>query len=105
MATRLDSTIYPSNATDAEFRAWVQFVEDTLVTTGGWVVTADTGQMTISTATAPGAGNTKVGYRIYRMSDVLQAANPVFVRIDYGSGAASTSPGMWLTIGQGSEGA
>jgi len=105
VATRFSSTIVPSNGTDANFRAWVQFIEDTLVTTGGWVVTADTGQMTIATATAPALSNTKVGYRIYRMSDALQAAAPVFVRLDYGSSGAAATPGVWITIGQSTDGA
>lgn len=105
MATRtISGTLLPTNNTDADFRAWVQFIEDTLVTTGAWVVTADTGQMTIASATKPGAANTKVGYRIYRMDDAMQATSPVFVRIDYGSGAAATSPGFWVTIGTGSNG-
>lgn len=105
MATRIDTTLLPSNSTNAMFRAWVQFVEDLLVTTGGWVVTGDTGQMTIATATAPGGANTKVGYRVYRMADALQATAPVYLRIDYGSAAAAATPGMWWTIGQGSDGA
>lgn len=96
-----------SNSTDALFRAWVQFIEDTLVTTGGWTNTADTGQMTIATATHPAATNTKVGYRVYAMADALQATAPVFLRIDYGSASftSGTPPAMWLTIGTGSNGA
>jgi len=106
MATLTDSVnLKPSNSSSALFRLWAQFVEDTLVTTGGWVVTSDTGQLTIASATAPAALNTKVGYRVYRMADTLQATKPVFLRIDYGSSAATNTPGMWLTIGEGSDGA
>lgn len=103
MATRIDTTLQPSNSTDALFRLWIQFIEDTLVTTGGWVVTSDTGQMTIATAVHPTVVNTKVGYRIYRMADSLQATAPVFMRVDYGSSTAANTPGIWLTIGQGSD--
>lgn len=105
MATRFSNTLLPQNATDADFRAWVQFVEDVLVTTGLWVVTADTGQMVIATAVKPGATTTKVGYRIYRMDDALQATSPVFMRIDYGSSSNTNFAGMWITIGTGSNGA
>lgn len=105
MATRIDTSLQPSNSTDALWRAWVQFIEDTLVTTGGWVVTADTGQMTIASSAHPTTTNTKVGYRIYRMADSLQATAPVFMRVDYGSSSAANAPGIWLTIGQGSDGA
>jgi hypothetical protein len=106
MATRFDnSTLWPSNTTTTLFRAWIQFIEDTLVTTGGWVVTSDTGQMTIASAAIPTAANQKIGYRIYRMADTLQATKPVFMRVDYGSGSATANPGLWLTIGEGSDGA
>lgn len=104
MATRFDNTLQPSNSTDALFRAWCQFIHDTLITTGGWVDPGDTGQFTISTATAPAALNTKVGYRIYRMADGLQGTSPVFMRIDYGSSGAAATPGIWITIGTGSNG-
>jgi hypothetical protein len=76
-----------------------------MVTTGGWVNTADTGQLDIATAAAPGAANTKIGYKIYRMDDALQASAPVFVRFDFGSSSVAAQPGMWVTIGQGSDGA
>src|SRR6266498_3171500 len=86
MATRFDSTLQMSNSTDALFRAWAQFIHDTLISTGGWVDPGDTGQLTISGATKPVAINTKVGYRMYRMADSLQGSFPVFMRLDYGSG-------------------
>lgn len=105
MATRFSNTLQMTNSTDALFRAWVQFVEDTLVTTGGWVNTADTGQMTISTAAHPTLTQTKVGYRVYRMADTLQATKPIYMRIDYGSGTAANTPAMWPTIGTGTDGA
>ena len=104
MATRLSSTIRCDNTTTA-FNAWVQFIEDTLVTTGGWVVTADAGQTLPASMVPPTAVNQKRGYRIYRMADSLQSTYPVFMRIDYGSAnAATTVPGTWLTIGTGSDG-
>jgi hypothetical protein len=94
-----------SNSTDALFRAWVQFIEDLIVTTGGWTNTTDTGQMTISTATHPGGSTTKVGYRVYHMADTLQSTSPVYMRIDYGSAGAANNPAFWVTIGTGSNGA
>lgn len=104
MAIRQSDTLFCTNNTDADFRAWVQFIEDTFVTTGGWAVTADTGQMTISTATKPGAANTKVGYRIYKMTDDLAATFPCFVKVYYGSGSQALNPGFWIVVGQGSDG-
>jgi hypothetical protein len=104
MATRFSSLLIPDCSTDAHFRLWAQFIEDTLVTTGGWLVTADTGQTTPATLLHPTVGNTKQGYRIYTMNDALQSTAPVFMRIDFGMGLVSV-PGIWITIGSGSDGA
>jgi hypothetical protein len=105
MATRSDATLVADCSTNARFRAFAQFVEDVLVTDGGWVVTGDTGQTTPATLTFPAAGNTKQGYRVYRMADALQGTAPIFMRVDYGSGGAAATPAVWLTIGTGSDGA
>jgi hypothetical protein len=106
VATQFSNTLFPSNAADANFRAWVQFIHDLFTVTGGWVQTGDTGQAnpaTISTGAVTTA-NTKFGYIIYRMDDALQATAPVFVRVDFGNGVAISAPGMWFTIGTGSDG-
>lgn len=103
MARKLSNTLKPSNSSDALFRAWSQFVRDGF-TNGGWVQTADTGQINFTTVTAPGAANTKQGYVILRMDDSLQATYPVFVRLDFGSGSAANNVSIWVTIGSGSNG-
>lgn len=103
MATRTSTIINPTNAANA-IRDWAQFVEDTLVTTGGWVVTSDTGQTLPSALVTPGSINTKAGYRIYRMDDSLQSTYPVFIRFDFGCAGSVSYPGIWLTIGTGSNG-
>lgn len=61
--------------------------------------------MNFATVTAPAGANTKQGYAIFRMDDALQATSPVFMRIDFGSSAAAATPGIWITIGTGSDGA
>jgi hypothetical protein len=108
MATRASNAIFPDMTTGAgaNLKAMAQFIEDTLVTSGGWVVTADTGQTLPSALAAPSATNQKMGYRIYRMADALQATAPVFLRIDFGSNWNSLQcPGLWFTFGTGSNGA
>jgi hypothetical protein len=102
MLTR-SNTIVPSNSTAALFRAWSQFVRDGMVA-GGWVQTADTGQIDFATVSAPAGANAKQGYVILRMDDSLQAAHPVFVRIDFGSAAGANNVQMWITAGSGSNG-
>lgn len=93
-----------TNSTTPLWRAWVSFI-DSMLTTGGWVNTTDTGQLTISTSTPAAGTNTKVGYRVYHMGDTLQATAPVFMRVDYGSGSAINTPSFWITLGTGSDGA
>jgi hypothetical protein len=104
MATRT-ALLSCTNGTAADIRAWAQFIENTLVTTGGWIVTADTGQTLPSALTVPATSNTKVGYRVYRMADALQATAPCFMRLDFGGGGAGILPAIWVTIGTGSNGA
>jgi hypothetical protein len=105
MATKTDSTIIGANDTDAHFRAWAQFIHDVFALTSCWVQTGDTGQVNLATVTKPGAANTSQGYEIWRMNDSLQSTKPVFLKLEYGSGGATNTPAIWLTIGTGSDGA
>jgi hypothetical protein len=65
----------------------------------GWVDTAATGSIDLTTVAAPVAVNTSSGYKVYRMADTLQATAPIFVKFEFGSGAAATTPSMWVTVG------
>ena len=96
------TTMTPYSNTDALFRQWCQHIHDTLAL--GWTQTADTGQINLTTVTKPAGANTKQGYEIWEMADSLQATAPCTIRIDYGSGAAATYLGVWLTLGTGSDG-
>jgi len=86
------------------FRAWAQFIEDSLVM-GGWIVTNDTGQTKPQDLQVPTAGQQKKGFRIYQMNDDLQAEAPVYMRLDFGSGFSNFgtpySPSVWITLGGG----
>lgn len=96
MATLFSSALVPDNSTDAHFQAWAQFIEDTLVSTGGWQLSVE------STDTAPGllahptVANSKKGFRVYRLND---GGPSTVMRVDFGSSAAANTPGIWLTIG------
>jgi hypothetical protein len=100
MAVRNDpGTFLFSNASAAEFRAWASFIHNLLVTNGGWVDTAATGSIDLTTVAAPAAINTSMGYKVYRMADTLQATAPVFLKLEYGSGGTATFPAIWITVG------
>jgi hypothetical protein len=105
MATRFLGATQWGAASDVMFRLAAQFFEDTLVTTGGWVVTADAGQTLPSALVAPTAINQPRGYRIYKMNDALQATFPIVMRVDYASSSnAPNAFGVYLTFGTGSNG-
>lgn len=100
MTTLTDNTIIASNSTAAQFRAWAQFIDAAFKL--GFVQTADSGQVDLATVAAPSSSNVSMGYRVYRTNDAL---TPLFFRVEYGSGSISTYPGIWLTIGTGTNGA
>jgi hypothetical protein len=88
---------------DTTFRAWITNLHNAIIA-AGLVDPGDTGQLDLSTATRPGT-NTWAGYRIYRFNDTNQGAYPVFIRLEFGTGAAAGAPAIRFTIGQGSDGA
>jgi hypothetical protein len=105
MSTLAMSSIVFTNNTDAEFRTWASYIHNTFALSSAWVNTSDTGQINLTTVVKPVAANTKSGYEIWRMNDTLQSTAPLFVRIDYGSNSNQLYPGVWITIGTGSDGA
>lgn len=103
------STVTPTttfaNTTDTTFRAWAQAVHDALASFG-WVQTADTGQINLTTATKPATTLTYSGFEIWRANDSLQGTYPVFLKIEYGSGSNNASyPGLRITGATGTDGA
>jgi len=104
MATKLSATLLSDITTDALFRAFCQWIDDLFLVTGGWTLSSDSGQMVIASAVHPTSGNQSMGYRIYCMADTLQATAPIFLKIEYGSSGILVEPGIWFTIGQGSNG-
>lgn len=89
---------------DAAFRAWGSAYAAKWASMG-LVQTADTGQINWATVTQPAAINTVAGYEIWRMNDALQATAPIFLKIEYGTGAATANGSLWIQLGNGSSGA
>lgn len=94
-----------SNATTADFRAWVS------AWLQGWadaglVRTSDTGQINVATVNAPTVSTPVVGYAIFRFDDDLQATAPVFIKITFGgTGTTGLAPHLELTVGKATDGA
>jgi hypothetical protein len=63
------------------------------------VQTSDTGQVNWTTVTKPGVANTVGGYEIWRFADSLQAANPIFIKLEYGVSSVASVPSLWVQLG------
>jgi hypothetical protein len=104
MATAVVSQAFISD-TDANFRLWGKWVSDRLAAFG-WVQAADTGQINWATVTKPAGVNASQGYEIWKLGDALQATAPMYLKLEYGSSAgAATTPALYFTISNGSDGA
>lgn len=107
MATSIASLIYDGQTT-ASLRQWVAGLFSNLSAVTGWLQTNDTGQIDITTLPGQGAVTDIVfGYRVYTFTDALTATNPVYVKIEYGTGSAPgfSLPAIWTTVGTGTNGA
>lgn len=98
-----EASVSFSMASDADFRTWCQAVHDGL-DAAGLVQTADTGQINLSTVSVPGVANTVAGYEIWRFDDASQATNPVFIKLEYGTGSSTSRPQIKAEAGTGSDG-
>lgn len=89
------------HTSDAGFRAWGLQLS-TALQAAGLVLTSDTGQINWTTVIRP-TSVVAAGYEIYRLNDSLNPTFPIFIKIEYGT-SNTNAPGIWLTIGQGSNG-
>ncbi len=103
MTTASTNTVF-SQTSNATFQAWITELVTMMFTTLGLTQTADTGQIDPATVALPGAANTSAGYVIGRFNDTAQATSPVFFKLEFGTGASTAIPAMWITLGTGSNG-
>lgn len=101
MATVTTNTVL-DHTSDAGFRAWVAEVIDGLIAVGV-TQTADAGQINPATVTRP-AVNTTAGYAVFRFNDAAHGTNPIFFRLNFGTGSSASSPRLNIILGQGSNG-
>lgn len=88
--------------TDANYRIWGSELSAKFAEVG-LVQTADTGQINWATAVRPGVA-TDGGYEIWRWNDAMQATAPIFMKVWYGTGGATTYPRIRVEVGTGSNG-
>jgi|GEM_PF-1599108 len=93
-----------ASGTGTEIQSWVQAIHNSLIAIG-MVQTSDTGQAVISSLTNPSGTVISAGYEIWRFNDALQSTYPLYFKLEYGRGGATSNPVMWLTVGKGTNGA
>lgn len=99
---RLEDTINFLQATDAQFRTWVDDLRDDIVAVG-LVQTADTGQIDTTTVLAPTAANQNRGYMMFRSDDAL---TNWYMKIEFGSATyGALSPWIRISFGWTTDGA
>lgn len=109
MATYTQTSVF-NHTSDAGFRAWVGDFINALTFSGTKLLaTSDTGQTTTATftttATRPST-NTATGYQIYRVNDTLgNSGYPIYIKIEFGTGASASVGAVWTTVGYGTDGA
>lgn len=91
-----------AHSSDADFRAWGSELSAKLAA-AGLVKHTDTGQINWTTVTRPGI-STAAGFEIWRFNDSLQGTAPIFIKLEYGTANAATTPSMWATVGTGTNG-
>jgi hypothetical protein len=92
---------------DANFRIWGKAISDALQAVGGIAKLSagdSSGQIDWATVAKP-AANLPAGYEMYKFADTLQATYPVFIKIEWGSGASGNLVSMWVTVGFAHDGA
>lgn len=90
------SMIAVTNATDAQFREWAQFIHDAMALAGFAVESTVTGQINLSTVTRPTTNGAVQGFEVWKTNDGLTTW---YIKIEYGGYGASVLPAVWITIG------
>jgi hypothetical protein len=99
------ASIVLSNGSDAAFRTWGSAISAALAA-GGWVQTADTGQLNWLTATAAVGTSTMAGYEIWRSNDAVGLLAEIYLKIEYGNSSGSAGAcALTVTVGWASDGA
>jgi len=104
MQTRTVTGVAATSTDLASFKNWGRQIHDALSGFDGWTQTSDTGQVDWSTlSSAPTAPATV--YEVWKMSDSLASASPVYVRFDFRPYSGSTTGiNALVTLGTGSDG-
>jgi hypothetical protein len=104
MATTTSQMYYDTYQSTTYLQGWIGSFINSMVSVTGWLQTADTGQTAASGFTNLQYGNQSLGYQIYTFTDSLTATYPIYVKFEFGVGVTGGAPGMWITVGTGTNG-
>lgn len=71
--------------------------QHTGITSSGWAVSSDTGQMDEATVSISASLGVQIGYRIYYLNDSYHSTNPIYMKLNYTTGS-STATRMQFTV-------
>lgn len=98
----IGSTPNLSAVDQAQWVASMKPISDFLRAAGdlgtGVIRVPTTNDINWATVARPGGGLPAVGHDIFRFNDDLQAASPLFIKVQYGQGATNT-PALFITLG------
>ena len=103
MATNTSSFAFNAG-TDALWRTLITNISANF-TAGGLVQTSDTGQINLSTVLFPATASLYSGYQMFRFNDALQSTLPIFMKVAYWRGAASSAIRIDISFGTATDGA
>lgn len=91
------TSFYADTTTLANFKAWAKWLSD-FFRAAGWVNTGDTGQVDW-TAIAAVPDNSAPAFDIFKSTDALSSAFPIYLKIEYYG--SSGTPSFYFTVGTG----
>lgn len=102
MTTRNFASVV-DHTSNAGFQAWATELYNELIA-AGLTPTTDTGQLAVPVVAARPGVSAVAGYWTFRFNDTHQGASPVVIKIEPGTSGGAAIPGLYVTIGTGSNG-
>ncbi len=90
------TTLVSSNASDASFREWAQFIHDAFSLAGFVIESTVTGQINLSTVTRPLTNGAIQGFEVWKTDDGLATW---YIKVEYGGYGTNVHPAVWVTAG------
>ncbi len=104
MTTATNSSANFAHNTVAGFKLWVTEYM-TLLTSTGFALSTDTGQLDIDAVVAVPSVAAYAGYKMVYLNDSLHSSRPVYLKLEFGTGSSGSIPRIRLTVGFGTDGA